>query len=234
MWKGQKVSVVLPAFNEEGNIGKAAADFLALGLVDEVLVVDNNSTDATAERARAAGARVVTETKQGYGNAIRRGLREAGGELIAVCEPDGTFSADDMPKLLSYIGEFDMVLGSRTSRELLTRGANMGLFLKWGNWAVAKLLEFLFNGPSLTDVGCTYRMIHKEALAKIQDKFRVGASHFSPEMMLTAISSGLRVVEIPLHYGPRIGESKITGDPKKAFILGMRMIWLILCRRFLG
>jgi len=231
MWNNQKISLVLPAYNEEPNIARAVRAFKDLGIIDEILVVDNNSTDATEAEAKAAGAAVVKETRQGYGHAIRGGLAAASGDLIAVCEPDGTFRPRDIFKLLAYTDDFDFVLGSRTSRALLSQDANMGIFLKWGNWSVAKMLEFLYNGPSLTDVGCTYRVIRRGALAKIQDDFRVGANHFSPEMMICAAKKRLKFVEIPVHYQARIGESKITGDFFRAFRLGLRMIGLILHRR---
>ena len=233
MWNSHKISLIFPAYNEQENIGRAIKDFQELKIVDEIVVVDNNSADGTAAAAAAAGARVVNESKQGYGHAIRRGMREARGELIVVCEPDGTFQARDLFKFLAYCDEFDFVIGTRTSRALIWHGANMGYFLKFGNWAVAKLLELLYDGPSLTDVGCTFRLIHREALERIWDQFRVGGNHFSPEMMLVAAKNRLKLIEIPVHYGPRIGVSKITGSKLRAFKLGLRMIFLILTRRFL-
>ena len=120
MWDdGKTVSVVFPAYNEAANIARAVRDFQAVPAVDEVLVVDNNSKDGTGELARAAGARVILETKQGYGNALQRGLREATGDYIILAEPDGTFVADDVVKLLAYAHELDMVMGTRTTRELI-------------------------------------------------------------------------------------------------------------------
>lgn len=152
---------MLPAYNEEPNLARAVAEFKALPIVDEILVVDNNSRDRTAELAAAAGARVVSETRQGYGHALRRGLREASGGLIVLCEPDGTFLARDIHKLLAYSEDFDLVLGMRTTRELLWREADMGWFLRVGNVAVARLLQLLFSGPSLSDCGCTFRLIKR-------------------------------------------------------------------------
>jgi hypothetical protein len=111
----------------------------------------------------------------------------------------------------------------------------MGAFLRYGNWAVAKLLEYVHNGPCLTDVGCTYKSFRRESLRQIAPQFRVGASYFSPELMVVAIRSGLICVEIPVHYQPRAGSSKITGNFWKAFRLGLRMIILVLqyrLRRF--
>src|SRR5258706_15579601 len=118
MWNNKAVSIVFPAYNEEDNIAAAVKDFQAVGAVDEVVVINNNSKDHTAERAAAAGARVVTETTQGYGAALRRGLRDATGDYIILAEPDGTFIGADVVKLLAYAGDFDMVCGTRTTREL--------------------------------------------------------------------------------------------------------------------
>jgi len=232
MWEEKSVSVVLPAYNEEKNIAKVVKEFLEEETVDEVLVVDNNSTDRTAEEVKKTGGRLIQETRQGYGFALRRGLREAQGEFIVLCEPDDTFIPSDIRKLLAYSNDAELILGSRTSKDFIWRGANMDFAMRWGNWCVAKLLEFLFNGPSLTDVGCTMRLIKKESLLRIQDKFTVGASHFSPEMMILAIREGLRVVEIPLNYRKRVGVSKITGERKDAILLGIRMIGLIFQYRF--
>ena len=231
MWKGKKISVVLPAYNEEENVQQVIQDFLREPFVDEVLVVDNSSTDRTAERVAQTPARLVRESRRGYGYALQRGMREAGGDLIVLCEPDGTFLSRDTHKLLAYAEDFDLVLGTRTTPALIWKGANMGWLLKWPNYLVAKFLEFLFNGPSLTDVGCTYRLIHRGALQGLLPHFRVGGSHFSPEMMMLAILKGLRVVEIPVNYAPRVGSSKITGKKWKAAWVGLRMILMIFrCR----
>jgi glycosyltransferase involved in cell wall biosynthesis len=228
MWNGKKVSLVFPAYNEQDNIADAVQDFFRVGVVDEILVVDNNSKDLTAERAAAAGARVATETRQGYGAALQRGLREATGEFIILAEPDGTFVGTDVIKLLAYASDFDMVCGTRTTRELIWAEANMGWFLRMGNIVVAKMVEYLFNGPSLSDCGCTLRLINRPALQRILDKLTVTASHFLPEMVILALQNGLRVIEIPVNYRGRIGESKITGNLKGAIRTGVNMIRLIL------
>jgi len=232
MWNKKSVSIVFPAYNEEDNIAQAVSDFLAVEVVDEVIVVDNNSHDKTAERAAAAGARVVSETTQGYGAALTRGLREAQGDLIVLAEPDGTFVARDVIKLLSYSYDFDVVCGTRTTRELIWEQANMGWFLRVGNMAVAKMIEWLFNGPFFSDCGCTFRLIHKAGRDKIAPLLTVKASHFLPEMVILSLRAGLRVIEIPVNYRGRIGTSKITGTFKGAFKTGMRMILLILRYRF--
>jgi glycosyltransferase involved in cell wall biosynthesis len=228
MWHDRTVSVVLPTYNERDSIRQSIADILALGVADEVIVVNNNAAAGTSEEVAKTAAREVHEPLQGYGNAIRRGFRESVGDLIVVSEPDGTFLGRDILKLLAYADDFDVVYGSRTARMFIWRGANMGLFLRWGNWAVAKLMEFLFNSTNLTDVGCTMRLIHRKALREIEPDITIGGSSFGPEMMILTLLHGQKVIQIPVNYLPRVGESSVTGDFKKAFVLGMSMIGLVL------
>lgn len=232
MYKGLKVSVAMPAYNEAEGIAEGVRGFLALPEVDEVIVADNNSSDDTARLALAAGASVVSERRQGYGFACRAAILSAAGDLIILVESDSTFRATDIYKFLAYAEDFDFVFGTRTSKSCIWAGSNMGPFLRYGNWAVAKLLEYLHNGPCLTDVGCTYKLLRKEALQQIQPLFQVGGSHFSPELMMIAIRSKLVCVEIPVHYQPRTGVSKITGSFWRAFRLGLRMIRMIILYRF--
>jgi glycosyltransferase involved in cell wall biosynthesis len=233
VWQGHRVSVVFPAYNEEAGIASAVRDFAGVEAVDEVLVVDNNSRDATAQRATAAGARVVHEPRQGYGNALRRGLADAQGEYVVLAEPDGTFMGKDVLKLLAYADDFDLVLGTRTTRELIWHGANMGWQLRWGNWIVAKLLQVLFDGPSLSDCGCTLRLIRRAAADRLLPRFTVGGSHFLPEMVCLALLEGQRLVEVPVNYRDRVGQSKITGSMGTALRVGLHMVGVILRYRLL-
>ena len=231
MYGSRRVSVVLPAYNEEPYIKAAVEDFQSTGVVDEVVVVDNNSRDGTARQTALTTARLVSETAQGYGHALRRGLREASGDLIILAEPDGTFVGRDVFKLLAYAGDFDMVCGTRTTRELIWEQANMGWFLRVGNWAVAKMVQVLFDGPSLTDCGCTMRLTHRSAVLRIIDELSVGGSHFLPEMVIAGLQHGLRIIEVPVNYRRRVGASKITGNLKGTLTTGCNMIGLILRRR---
>ncbi|MBV9172568.1 MAG: glycosyltransferase family 2 protein [Chloroflexi bacterium] len=234
MWQGHRVSVVFPAYNEEDGIAAAVADFASLEAVDEVLVVDNNSRDATARRAEEAGARVVREPAQGYGHALRRGIADAQGEYVVLAEPDGTFIGKDVLKLLAYADDFDLVLGTRTTRELIWHGANMGWQLRWGNWLVAKVLQVLFDGPSLSDCGCTLRLIRRSAADRLLPRFTVGGSHFLPEMVCLALLNRLRLIEVPVNYRRRIGTSKITGSMQTTISVGVHMLTVIFRYRVLG
>src|SRR5689334_25428253 len=104
----------------------------------------------------------------------------------------------------------------------------MEWFLRWGNWAVAKLIEVLFNTSHLSDVGCTYRLFDRETARRIADTMTVGGSHAGAEILLLTIISGARFVEVPVNYLPRVGVSSVTGEPLKAVAVGLQMISLIL------
>lgn len=228
IWNDKKVSLIFPTYNERESIRGAIEDFARGGIVDEILVVNNNAAEGTSEEVARTSAVEVFEPRQGYGAAIRRGFREASGDYILVAEPDGTFQGKDILKLLAYADDFDVVYGSRTVKELIWEGANMGLFLKWGNYAVAKLMEFLFNTTSLTDVGCTLRCVNRDALDHLAPFFTVDGSFFGPEMMVLSIMTRMRVVQIPVNYTKRVGTSSVTGNFWVAMKLGLRMIRLIL------
>ena len=228
MWNKKTVSVVFPAYNEEKNIRNAIKEFFSTKIVDEIIVVNNNSKDATESEVKKTNAKLVLEKNQGYGNALQRGLREATGHYIITAEPDGTFVARDIYKLLEYTYDFDVVFGTRTSKECIWSGANMNWFLRLGNVFIAKLLEYVFNGPSLTDVGCTLKLIKKPQLKIIMTQFAKGGANFSPEFMILCIRNKIKSVEIPVNYRKRVGESKITGNPIKAFLLGCSMIWMVI------
>lgn len=232
MWCNKKVSVIFPTYNEKDSIRKAIEDFFASGFVDEIVVVNNNAVEGTDQEVKKTKARLVYEKRQGYGFAIWKGLEEAKGELLIISEPDGTFSGRDVIKLLAYSDDFEYVLGTRTTRELIWRGANMGVFLKWGNWVVAKLLEFLYNTTTLTDVGCTMRLIKRKLYEKIKPYFTIGTQHFGPELTILVAKIKMRFIEIPVNYKPRIGKSSVTGSFRKSFILGLKMIFLILRYKF--
>jgi len=228
MWNGKDVSVVLMTYAERDSIREVIDGFFTTGVVDEVVVVDNNAAPGTAEEVARTRARLVHESLQGYGHATRRGLEAATGDLVVISEPDGTFLPSDIVKLLVYSGECDVVFGTRTTRELIWADANMDWVLRWGNWAVAKLIEVLFNTNHLSDVGCTYRVLRRPLAQHVARNMRVGGSHAGVEVMLLAITAGARSVEVPLNYLPRVGASSVTGKRLVAIKVGLQMIGVIL------
>jgi glycosyltransferase involved in cell wall biosynthesis len=232
MWRGKKVAVIFPTYNEKDSIRAATLEYLAGDLADEVIVVNNNAASGTSEELRGTGAREIFESRQGYGYALLRGIDECDADLIVLSEPDGTFSGHDLIKLLSYSDDVPVVFGTRTSQNFIWTGANMGRFLRWGNWAVAKMTELLFNTTILTDMGCTYRLFRQEALQLIRPHLTIGGSHFGPQLLMEVVAHHIPFVEIPVNYRTRVGESSVTGDLWKAFGLGIRMIGLVLGYRF--
>ena len=147
-------------------------------------------------------------------------------------EPDGTFVPEDIFKLLAYSDQFDVVFGTRTTSILIGDGANMGFLMKWANVFWAKIVELLFNTTQLTDVGCTYRLIKKDSLKRIENKFVIKGSEFNLDMMLQVIRNKIKFIEIPLNYKKRIGKSSVTGSRRKAGVLAIKMLILIFKHKF--
>jgi glycosyltransferase involved in cell wall biosynthesis len=126
MYLGKKVSIVFPVYNEKENIKNAIEEFLHHPAVDELIAVDNNSKDGSDKEIKETSAKYVLETRQGYGAALQRGMREATGDLIVTVEPDGTFKASDLDKLLVYSLDYECVIGTRTSRNPVWSGGDPG------------------------------------------------------------------------------------------------------------
>lgn len=235
MWQGKTLAVILPTYNEAGSIADCIRGFEKLGVVDEILVVNNNAHPDTSPAVATTEAREVIETTQGYGAAIRRGLAEtADFDLVCICEPDGTFDPGDILKLLPFTHDVDIAFGSRTVQTFILSGANMGWFLRWGNWFVAKLTEVLFNTVYLSDVGCTFRVMRRSAIDAMAPDFEGYGSSFGFEMMLHAARLRLPLVQVPVKYQERVGQSSVTGDLGKTVRLGVSMITMCLRTRAKG
>ena len=229
------VSVVIPAYNEEKTIGGVIQDFSSHAVVDEVVVVDNNSMDRTSEIAERAGARVFLEMDQGYGCALRRGLDEATGDIIILTEADGTFRSKDVPKFMEYLKDCDMVIGTRTTRQMIEQGTNMKGIVRWANVIYGKIIEILWwdQEPRFTDVGCTYRAIWKSSYKRIRPLLSARGPEFAPEMMIAVLICKQRIIEIPVSYLQRLGgESKHSGQFSALARTAMKMMKVILKYRF--
>jgi hypothetical protein len=237
-----KAAVAITGYNDAAATSAAVREFKLQASVAQVIVVDNNSTDDTAALARAAGATVVHEARQGYGYACIRGLAEglkvSDADVIVLTEGDGTFFAEDLPKFLAYLDHSDLVVGNRVVRDMVDGDSQMDHFFTWGNMAVAMLLRLRFwdgrhLGPAgLMDVGCTYRVIRRDALERILPDLVVGGNTFSPHMLLVAIARDLLVVEIPIRFRRRVGQSKGASQSLwKGLSIGLAMIWHIMTFR---
>lgn len=231
MWKGNKISIVFSTYNEKDSVRECIEKCFKTGVVDEVIAVDNNAVKGTKQEILKTKAKYFFEKKQGFGHGYQRALKEATGDIIIMTEPDATFEMNDIFKLLGYSDDFDVVFGTRTTSIMIGRKANMGWFLRWGNFAVAKMVEFMFGTSQLTDVGCTYRLIRRRAYSKIKNKFTVTGNEFNPDMMLQVIRNDISYIEIPVKYLRRVGVSSVTGDFKRTIKVGLKMILLIFKHR---
>ena len=225
------LSVVLPIYNEEINVKKFIQSVHFVNKSIEIIAVDNNSNDNSKIEIKKTNAKYYFCKKKGYGAAIKLGLSKATKNLIVICEPDGTFKAKDIFKLLKYIKTYDCVFGTRTNVNYIYKGAKMNFLYRIGNMLVAKLMQYLFRTTNITDVGCTLKIIRKSDYRKIKNKLTVNKSHFQPELMINLFLLKKKIIEIPVGYYRRIGYSKISNNYLNTTILAIKMILLILLLR---
>ncbi len=226
-----KVSVVIPALNEEGIVGKTIKsvptdEIKEAGYDLEIIVVNNNSTDNTAQEAQEAGATVILETNRGYGNAYKRGFKEASGDIIIMGDADGTYPLEQSMDFINYIVEdnCDFVIGSRF-KGTIEEGAMPSLHQYIGNPMLTKMLNILFHA-NYSDTHCGMRAFTREALDKMN--LTAPGMEFAIEMVIEASEKNLKIKEVPIHYRKRGGgEAKLD-----SFGDGWRHIKYMLQRRF--
>ncbi len=226
-----RLTVVLTAYNDRDSIRPAVRDFASHPMVERVIVVDNNSSDGTAEAAAEEGAIVVPEKRQGYGWCVYRcleeGCRMQDTQLTLLCEGDMTFRAHDIDKFLSYIPHAEIVNGTRIVEQLRARKTQLTTFMYYGNFFVGKLLEAKHIGRgTFTDVGTTYKLCRNEALRKLLPLLNPRINlEFNAHFLDTALRHGFHIVECPVTFHDRIGLSK-GGNRSNwtALMVGLRMI----------
>lgn len=204
-----KASVIVPALNEEMSIGEVVRQ-IPKQYVTEIIVVDNGSTDRTAEVAAAAGATVLTEKRRGYGYACLTGIAhavKAHPPVIAFLDGDLSDYPEELPALLQPIQDsgYDLVIGSRMTG-VREAGAMLPQAL-FGNWLASNLIR-IFWGYRFTDLG-PFRAIRTDVLERLH--MRDGTYGWTVEMQIKAAKLGLKCTEVPVRYRKRIGCSKVTG-----------------------
>jgi cellulose synthase/poly-beta-1,6-N-acetylglucosamine synthase-like glycosyltransferase len=227
----RRVTVALTAYNDEPSIALAVEDFRGHPLVDRVIVVDNNSKDATSQKAREAGAEVVLELQPGYGRCVYRCYQEAlkhSADLIVLCEGDCTFRAKDIDKLIAYIDHAHIVNGTRIVEQLREYSTQLSTFMYYGNFFVGKLLELKhFGQGTFTDVGTTYKLLRRDSLERLMPVVDPSVNlEFNAHFLDIALSQGERLVECPITFHPRVGVSKGGNTNNlRALKVGFGMIW---------
>jgi glycosyltransferase involved in cell wall biosynthesis len=217
------VSVIVPALNEAAPIAGVVREVAATKIPLEIIVVDNGSTDRTAERARAAGARVVSEPVPGYGRACMAGIRALSPEcdIVVFLDGDGSDCPEFMNQLVDPIAAAtqDFVIGSRTRGQREPGSMNFQQILAG---RVAGVVLRLLYGVRYTDM-CPFRAIARDALEKLG--MREKTYGWNLEMQMKAARVGLRILEIPVNHRRRAGgESKVSGTLRGTFIAGTRII----------
>jgi glycosyltransferase involved in cell wall biosynthesis len=216
------VSVIIPALNEEEPIAEVVRECLVTGLPNDLIVVDNGSTDRTAQRAREAGARVVTAPR-GYGRACAAGVRELSPDcqIVVFLDGDGSDVPAMMNKLVDPIerGAQDFVIGSRTRGQREPGSMNFQQIL---SGRIAGFILRLLYGVRYTDM-CPFRAIRRDALTKLD--MREETYGWNLEMQMKAARAGLRILEIPVNHRRRTGgESKVSGTLCGTFVAGARIV----------
>ena len=220
------IKVIIPAYNEEASIAKVISEIPSE--VDEIIVVNNNSTDGTKENAARAGATVLDEERKGYGYACLKGMDYIAGlenQPTIIVFLDGDYS--DYPEELIEVvrpiveDDIDLVIGSRV-KERREYGAMTPQQI-FGNWLATKLMG-LFFGANFTDLG-PFRAIKYDKLLSLQMEDKTYG--WTVEMQLKAIKKGLSYTEVPVRYKNRIGVSKVSGTVKGSLLAGVKILtWI--------
>ena len=226
MEKNSIIKVIIPAYNEADSIAKVIAEIP--NIVDEVIVVSNNSTDDTEKNASAAGATVLQEKRKGYGYACLKGLDHIAKQphkpqIIVFLDGDYSDYPSELTNIIAPIQQknIDMVIGARVKK--WREDGSMTLPQIFGNWLATTLMR-LFFGAKFTDLG-PFRAIKYEKLLQLnmQDK----TYGWTIEMQLKAIKQDFTYVEVPVHYKNRIGVSKVSGTLKGAIFAGVKILgWI--------
>jgi glycosyltransferase involved in cell wall biosynthesis len=226
------INVIIPALNEAGNIGHLVSE-VRTTIEASVIVVDNGSSDDTAQEARAAGAEVVYESRRGFGYACAAGVARArNAEVLVFLDGDYSFLPAEMPALVAPIlaDEADLVLGSRWLGHIAP--GSMFPHQRFGNWLVARSMKILYDLP-LTDLG-PYRAVRRELVERLA--MREMTYGWPTEMLVKAANRGARIREVPVTYlRRRAGRSKVSGTLRGSllaawFILGVTLRYAILRR----
>ena len=226
------MSVVIPCLNEEASIERCVSEARSAiegqGWDGEVVVADNGSDDRSAELAKAAGALVIHEPRRGYGSAYRAGFAAAQGEYIVMADADLTYDFRDIPRFVEKLDEgADLVMGDRMGG--IQPGAMPWLHRYVGNPVLTGILNLFFH-TGVRDAHCGMRAVRRSALPVLD--LRTTGMEFASEMVIRAGKERLAIEEIPIHYHPREGESKLSsfrdGWRHLRFLLVHSPTWLFI------
>jgi len=220
------IFLIIPAFNEQDSISEVVSEVPSI--VEEIIVIDNGSTDLTAEMAAKAGAKVLSEEKRGYGHACLRGINYAldkGAGIIVFMDGDGSDDSNELQKLVEpiFARDIDFVVGSRLTGEMAP--GSMTYPQKFGNKLAAYLMKKIFKG-NFTDLG-PFRAIKAKHVQRLQ--LREMTYGWTVDMQVQVLKHGLSYEEVPVSYRPRVkGKSKVSGTVKGTVLAGFMIIKTII------
>tara|TARA_R110002073_G_scaffold89852_6_gene212491 strand:- start:11060 stop:11752 length:693 start_codon:yes stop_codon:yes gene_type:complete len=222
----RNIKVIIPAYNEEDSIANVVNDIP--DIVDEIIVVSNNSTDNTEENAQKAGATVLQEPRRGYGYACLKGMEHIANQskqtdILVFLDGDYSDYPEQLTEIIAPIinDDIDFVIGSRVKR--LREVGSMTPQQVFGNWLATFLMK-LFFGAKYTDLG-PFRAIKYDKLLQLQMEDKTYG--WTVEMQLKAIKQKLSYVEVPMKYRNRIGVSKVSGTVKGTIFAGVKILgWI--------
>jgi glycosyltransferase involved in cell wall biosynthesis len=201
----KKISVIIPAYNEEDAIGKVLGDLLPMADANgwEVIVVDDGSTDATAKVADQNGVKVITHPyNRGYGSSLKTGITSASGNIVVIMDSDGQHDPGDISRLLEHINDHDVVIGERV------KGSHHSWIRRPGKWLLGKIANFL-TGRKIPDINSGLRAYQKDLLLKLIHLMPNGFS-FSTTSTVAYYSMNFRVKYIPIKTKQRTGKSTVN------------------------
>ena len=220
------IKVIIPAFNEQDSIGKVIGDIPKI--VDEIIVISNNSTDKTAENAKKAGATVLFENRKGYGYACLKGMdyiaqKDKTPKIVVFLDGDYSDYPEELPNVVKPIltENVDMVIGSRALGE--REAGSMTIPQIFGNWLATNMIK-MFYGVRFTDLG-PFRAIKYDKLVALQMQDKTYG--WTVEMQVKAVKQKLNCTEVSVNYKRRIGVSKVSGTIKGTIMAGYKIIWTI-------
>jgi glycosyltransferase involved in cell wall biosynthesis len=241
MYNGYSVEIILPAFNEENSIKKFLNDLNNLNVFDKITVINNNSTDSTKLEIEKTSAIYLEENEQGFGAALKKGLKNISCDVIVISEPDGSFSAQCIMDLLMYIDHYDVIFTSRT-------GNDMRLYLKFGNILYGMFISILFGNWKktfkkkrsgvedsciLTDVGSSLRVMKKDAITDIIQNLNFKGPEMQVDLTISILKKKLKFTEKRIKYYKRTGRaSYYTGNFYNSFKVFLSFTKVVLLKIF--